>query len=126
MSYKRILLIDDDYHIREVTKLTLELMAQWEVSIASSGNQGLILARTEQPDVILLDIMMPELDGIATLERLKADNHTQHIPVLLLTGKAQPTQLQQIVNSRLAGIIHKPFDPLTLHDTIAKALSWLD
>ncbi len=116
MSYKRILLIDDDYHIREVTKLTLELMAQWEVSIASSGNQGLILARTEQPDVILLDIMMPELDGIAILERLKADNHTQHIPVLLLTGKAQPTQLQQIVNLKLAGIIHKPFDPLTLHD----------
>ncbi len=125
MNYKRILIIDDDYHIREVTKLTLELMAEWEVLTASSGSEGLALAQTDRPDAILLDIMMPDLDGMETLKNLRANSLTQHVPVLLLTAKAQTTE-QQLFDLGVAGIISKPFDPLTLPSTIAGALSWLD
>ena len=126
MSHKRILIIDDDYRIREVTKLTLELMAEWQVLTASSGSEGLSLAETERPDAILLDIMMPDLDGMETLRNLKANSLTQHIPVILLTAKVQTNEQQQLVKLGVAGIISKPFDPLTLPSTIAKALSWLD
>ena len=125
MSHRRVLIIDDDYRIREVTKLTLELMAEWEVLTASSGSEGLAIAQTDRPDAILLDIMMPDLDGMETLKNLKANNLTQHVPVLLLTAKAQTTE-QQLVSLGVAGIISKPFDPLTLPSTIARALSWLD
>ncbi len=126
MSHKRILIVDDDYRIREVTKLTLELMAEWKVLTASSGNEGLALAKAEQLDAILLDIMMPALDGMATLKNLKANSLTQRVPVLLLTAKQQTTELQQLVELGVAGIISKPFDPLILHSTIAGTLSWLE
>ena len=126
MGHKRILIIDDDHRIREVTKLTLELMAEWEVVTASSGSEGLALAETALPDAILLDVMMPDLDGIETLRNLRANSLTQHVPVLLLTAKVQTTEQQQLVNLGVAGIISKPFDPLTLPTTISEALSWLD
>lgn len=124
MNHKRILIIDDDYRIREVTKLTLELMAKWEVLTASSGSAGLALAQTEQLDAILLDIMMPELDGMATLKQLKANHATQYIPVFLLTAKAQVLDQQSSGNFKVAATISKPFDPLTLSSTIAEVLSW--
>ena len=126
MSHKRILIIDDDHRIREVTKLTLELMAEWEVLTASSGSEGLALAETALPDAILLDVMMPDLDGIETLRNLRANSLTQYVPVLLLTAKAQTNEQQQLVNLGVARIISKPFDPLTLPTTISEALSWLD
>jgi len=122
VSHKRILIIDDDYRIREVTKLTLELMVQWEVLTASSGSEGLALAEAQQPDAILLDVMMPDLDGMATLERLKAEIRTRYIPVILLTAKVRATEQQ--IGAPVAGIISKPFDPVTLAKTMSEALCW--
>lgn len=124
MSVKRILLIDDEYHIREITKLSLEMMAGWEVFTASSGREGLIQAEVEQPDAILLDMMMPELDGTATLAKLQENLTTQHIPVLLLTAKVQSGKEHLLTEQGVIAVIAKPFEPLTLASEIAKILGW--
>src|ERR1700733_7034050 len=82
---QRILIIDDEDDIRQVAAMSLETVAGWDVLLASSGKQGIERASTEQPDAILLDVMMPEMDGPTTLLKLKANGSTSHIPVLLLT-----------------------------------------
>src|SRR5919201_2353556 len=86
---KRVLIIDDEDDIREVAQVSLEMVAGWEVLTARSGREGIQRAQAEQPDAILLDVMMPGLDGPSTFERLQADPSTRGIPVLLLTAKAQ-------------------------------------
>lgn len=86
---KRILIIDDEDDIREVAQLTLEAVGGFEVLTAESGSEGIKKAETEQPDAILLDVMMPEMDGITTFKQLQANSLTNNIPVILLTAKVQ-------------------------------------
>lgn len=124
MSVKRILIIDDEYRIREVTKLALEMMAGWEVLTADSGHEGLIQAEVEQPDAILLDVMMPNMDGSATLAKLQANSATKHIPVFLLTAKVQPGEQHLLTQQGIVAVIAKPFEPLTLANQIASSLGW--
>jgi two-component system alkaline phosphatase synthesis response regulator PhoP len=119
---KRILIIDDEPDIREATQLCLEIAKGWEVLTAASSQEGLEKAALEQPDAVLLDVMMPDMDGIATFERMRADPVTQHIPVILLTAKAQPADYRQYVQMNVSAIITKPYDPLTLADQIAEIL----
>ena len=83
MTVRRILLVDDDDHIREVAQLSLEMTASWEVLTAGSGSEGLAKAAAEQPDAILLDMMMPDMDGSTTFQGLRADQRTRRIPVVL-------------------------------------------
>ena len=83
---RRILIIDDEDDIRLVAAMSLETVAGWDVVLANSGKQGIERAAAEQPDAILLDVMMPEMDGPTTLLKLKASGKTSHIPVLLLTA----------------------------------------
>jgi CheY-like chemotaxis protein len=90
---------------------------------ASSGKEGLILAQTNQPEVILLDLMMPDWDGKETLKQLKADRNTANIPVILMTAKNQSAIASELTELGLAGIITKPFRPLQLSEQIAKILS---
>jgi CheY-like chemotaxis protein len=121
MASKRVLLIDDEDDIREVAQLSLEMVAKWHVVTASSGAEGLIRAAADQPDAILLDVMMPDMDGHATYHHLQANPMTRHIPVILLTAKIQPfDQLTQDV----AAVISKPFDPMRLPGQIASVLGW--
>jgi CheY-like chemotaxis protein len=82
---KRILVVDNEDYIQEATQMCLETMAGWEVVTASSGREGLLKAAAEQPDAILLDFMMPEMDGLMTFQQLQANPLTQAIPVVLLT-----------------------------------------
>src|SRR5689334_22271478 len=84
---KRILIVDDEDDIREVAQVSLELVGHYEVLTAARGTDGVARARTDRPDAILLDVMMPELDGPATLARLRADPATRDIPVVFLTAK---------------------------------------
>ena len=121
-SPKKILLIDDEYRIREVTKMILEMMGGWTVLTASSGYEGIAVAQSEQPDAILLDMMMPDFDGTQTLAKLQADITTKSIPVLLLTAKALPMEVNQF--NGVKRIVEKPFDPLQLPNLIANALGW--
>jgi len=124
MKDKCILLIDDEETIQEVVQVGIEIEAGWEVTVASSGAQGIEVAQAQQPDAILLDIMMPDMDGISTLSQLKANAKTQSIPVILLTAKTQTTDKKQFQNVEVMGVITKPFNSMTLASRIAKILQW--
>ena len=89
MDSKHILLIDDEETIREVVQMGIEIETSWQVEIASSGAEGIIIAQNQQPDAILLDVMMPDMDGISTLSKLKTNPKTRFIPVIFLTAKTQ-------------------------------------
>ncbi len=124
MGIKRILIIDDEDDIREVAQLTLEAVGGWQVFTADSGRAGLEKAEVEQPDAILLDVMMPEMDGIATFNKLKANPHTQNIPVILLTAKVQSSDHRRFAELGITGIVPKPFDPMSLTEQVAEVLGW--
>lgn len=124
MSTKRILIVDDEDDIREVVQLSLELGAGWDVITARSGEEGIVIASIEQPDAVLLDVMMPDLDGPSTFRRLQADPATAGIPVVLLTAKLQAADRHRFADLGVAGVLAKPFDPLTLHEQVAEALGW--
>src|ERR1700753_173773 len=120
----RILIIDDEADIREVTALSLETIAGWEVIQAPSGAQGIRHASLEQPDAILLDVMMPDIDGPTTYQILKQNANTAHIPVLLLTAKVQGQDRRKLCELGAAAILSKPFDPLTLAAQNSEVLGW--
>ena len=122
MHVKHILLVDDEEDIREVAALSLESVGGWRVSSASDGGSGVAMARAERPDAILLDVMMPGLDGPATVTRLQDDPVTRHIPVILLTAKAQSADRRRFAELGVAGTLTKPFDPMTLPDQVAAIL----
>ena len=121
---RRILIIDDEDDIREVAALSLEATAGWEILTASSGAEGIDIASAEQPDAILMDVMMPGVDGPTTFARMQQTPAISHIPVLLLTAKVQGVDQRRFAGLGLAGILFKPFDPLTLADQISEILGW--
>jgi CheY-like chemotaxis protein len=124
MSAKRILVIDDEKNLCIVIQACLENFGNWQVLVAQSGNEGLVLAETEHPDAILLDVMMPDIDGMALFQKLQSNLATQNIPVILLTAKVQTIDLNQFSQLGVAGVIAKPFDPLRLSELVAKTLGW--
>jgi CheY-like chemotaxis protein len=119
-----ILIVDDEDDIREVAALSLESIADWKVYAASSGAEGLSLAMQHQPDAIVLDVMMPVMDGPATFRELQNNPKTAHIPVLLLTAKVQSSDQRRFADLGVKAVLFKPFDPLTLADQISSALGW--
>ena len=121
---RTLLLIDDDDDIREIAQLSLELGAGWTVLTAASGAEGIDVAREKQPDAILLDVMMPSLDGPATLARLRDDERTAGIPVVFLTAKARPSERDRLAGLDVAGVLAKPFDPMTLAEQLRSVLGW--
>lgn len=124
MIAKRILVIDDAEDIREVAQVTLEVVGGWEVLTASSGREGVEKALTEQPDAILLDVMMPDQDGPTTFQQLQANRATQHIPVILLTAKTQMNDRRRFADLGVVAVIAKPFEPLSLAEQVAEVLGW--
>ncbi|HEY9617245.1 MAG TPA: response regulator [Microcoleaceae cyanobacterium] len=124
MTTKRILIIDDEETIQTVVQFGIKMAAGWDVLTASSGTIGIQTAQAEQPDVILLDVMMPDMDGIATFKALQAHSQTEHIPVILLTAKAQTAEKRQFNDLQVSGVITKPFNSLDLPRQIAKILHW--
>jgi CheY-like chemotaxis protein len=126
MINRRILVIDDEEDIQDVARVALEVVGGWEVFTASSGKEGLLLAETQQPNAILLDIMMPDIDGIATFKQLQANPATQQIPVILLTAKVQSADRHRFAKLGITAIIPKPFKTMLLADQVAKILGWED
>ncbi|MEH1821688.1 MAG: response regulator [Nostoc sp.] len=124
MTTKQILVVDNEQYIQEVTKICLETVAGWKVKTASSGQEGIIKAQTDQPDAILLDVMMPEMDGITTFEKLQANPLTKGIPVIFLTAKIQASDRRRYAQMGIVSAIAKPFNPLELAVEIALALGW--
>jgi CheY-like chemotaxis protein len=123
---RRILIIDDEDDIREVAALSLEATAGWNIFTASSGAAGIEIAAAEQPDAILMDVMMPGVDGPTTFGHMQKNSAISHIPVLLLTAKVQGVDQRRFAGLGLAGILFKPFDPLTLAQQISDVLGWKD
>ncbi|VEP13365.1 Response regulator receiver protein [Hyella patelloides LEGE 07179] len=124
MNQKLVLVIDDDDGIREVIQICLEAIAGWNVITAASGEEGLTLADTQKPDAILLDVMMPHLDGIATFQQLQTQGKTKHIPTILLTAKAKISEQKQYQHLGVTGVIIKPFEPYDLVAKIRTMLQW--
>lgn len=124
MGTKRILIIDDEADIREVAQVSLEMVGGWEVLTARSGGEGLSVARQERPDAILLDVMMPDMDGPTTYKKLQEDPESRGIPVVLLTAKALQPQQGPLADLGVAAVIAKPFDPMALPKQLADALGW--
>lgn len=124
MRSRRILVIDDEDDIREVAQVSLEAVGGWEVLTARSGTDGIAKAAAERPDVILLDVMMPDMDGPTTFGRLRANEATQHIPVVLLTAKVQAPDRRRFDDLGVDAVLSKPFNPVTLSDEIVGALGW--
>lgn len=119
---KRILIVDDEEDIRDVVRVSLEEFAGWLTITAMSGAEGLQIAKTETLDAILLDISMPEMDGFQLCEALQADPKTQLIPVIVLTAKVLPSDRQRFSELNVAGVITKPFNPLTIWKQVAEIL----
>jgi CheY-like chemotaxis protein len=124
MAIKRVLVIDDEDGIREIIQICLEAAAGWEVFTAASGSEGLANAQSTQPDAILLDVMMPDMDGPTTFRQLQANAATQHIPTILLTAKAKISEQQQFIDLGVTGVITKPFKALDLVNQIRQILNW--
>lgn len=124
MAAKRVLVIDDEDDIREIAQMSLEIMAGLDVCVARSSREGLDLAESEQPDAILLDVMMPDMDGVATFEQLQANPATQHIPVILLTAKVQVSDQRRFADLGVKAMIAKPFKPAKLAEQILQVLGW--
>lgn len=124
MTRKQILIIDDDHSILRTTQLALEVTTDWKILAASCGEEGLTLAQAEPPDLILLDMMMPVLDGIGVLHQLRIMTTTQQIPVIFMTAKALTEEQQSLKNLNIQGIISKPFDVVGLAKQICLLLNW--
>lgn len=124
MPTRKVLVVDDDDVIREVAKVALEVVGGWEVSLAPSGLDAQQVARDEDPDLVLLDVMMPGTDGPQTAAALQEDARTRDIPVIFLTAKHSEVDPVGGSVSNLVGVIAKPFDPMTLADEITRLLGW--
>lgn len=121
----KILLIDDDDDIRRIVRLSLSRLSGLEVLDAASGPEGIETARREQPEAILLDVMMPEVDGAETLARLRRDPATLGIPVVFLTAKAVSSEVERLRRLGAAGVLAKPFNPATLASEVRALLEKL-
>jgi CheY-like chemotaxis protein len=121
---RRILIIDDEDDIREVAALSLETVAGWRVLTANSGKEGITKAILEQPDAILMDVMMPAMDGPTTFREMQNTPQVAHIPVVLLTAKVQGVDQRRFAGLGVSGVLFKPFDPLTLAEQMCTALGW--
>jgi two-component system OmpR family response regulator len=115
---KRILLVEDEADIRTVATLALQAVGGFTVASVSNGHEALEIAPTFVPDLILLDVMMPGLDGPATLHALRAQPQTAEIPVMFMTAKVQPQEVAELRALGALGVIAKPFSPMTLPTTI--------
>jgi CheY-like chemotaxis protein len=114
MSSARILHVDDEPDIRAVVELSLALDPELSIKSCDSGQAALSIASAWQPDIILLDVMMPAMDGPTTLAQLQKNPHTANIPVVFVTARAQQSEIDNFRSLGAAGVIVKPFDPTTL------------
>jgi len=117
-KFQSVLYVDDDPDICEVVKTTLCLMAGLRVHTAASGERAIEVALEGVPDLVLMDIMMPGLDGPSTLKRMRGNAALAHLPVIFMTAKLLPAEVAHFLQLGAIGVIGKPFDPLTLCDEL--------
>lgn len=113
-----VLVVDDDPDIRTVAELALDLAGSWSVTAVDSGEAALAFVQANHPDLVLLDVMMPGLDGLQTLQALKQDPDLASIPVIFLTAKVMPSEVDRYLSLGAIGTVAKPFDPVSLPESI--------
>ena len=121
---KTVLLVDDEDDIREVAQMSLEVTAGWNIEGANCGNDGIERAIELKPDAILLDVMMPDMDGPTTFKKMKEIPELVGIPVILMTAKVQASDMEYFSEIGVSGVIPKPFDPMSLADRVRDILKW--
>ncbi|TNE91170.1 MAG: response regulator [Deltaproteobacteria bacterium] len=114
----RALLVEDDVDIRAVGEVALAAVGGWTVTTAESGFRALELAPRVLPDVILMDMMMPGMDGVTCFKKLREIPELSAIPIVFLTAKVQRNEVEDYKALGAAGVIHKPFDPMTLAEEV--------
>lgn len=117
---RTVLLVDDEEDIRTIAQISLARVGGWETLLAGSGPEALRIAAEKLPDLVLLDVMMPHMDGPAVLAALRADPHTAQLPVIFLTARVQRGDLGHFVALGALGAIAKPFDPMRLPQEIRR------
>jgi len=120
---KKILIIDDEEDFCYFAKKNLEAISNYEIITANKGKKGIQIARKEKPDLILLDIMMPGIDGFEVLKRLKANEKTLNIPVIMLTAKDEDESKIKAAGLYCEDYLVKPVEKLVLRAKIQKVLS---
>jgi CheY-like chemotaxis protein len=125
MTETRILHVDDEPDIREIVDLSLALNPEFQVRACSSGAEAIEAAARWSPGLILLDVMMPGMDGPTTLTHLRENPQTADIPVLFMTARAQAREVEQFISLGAQGVISKPFDPMTLASEVQTHLQAL-
>jgi two-component system, OmpR family, response regulator len=113
-ALKTLLYVDDDADIREIVEMSLSLDGEFMVHLSDGGERALAKMRVERPELVLLDVMMPGMDGPTLLARMRADPDLRHIPVIFMTARASPQEVKRFRDLSAIGVIAKPFDPMTL------------
>lgn len=121
MKPQKILVVDDEERVRDMIAFRLGLFG-YEVVKATSGGEAVRVASEEEPDLILLDIMMPDLDGFQTCRQLKQSEATQDIPVVMLTARAEAKDVSRALESGAVDYVVKPYDPVVLQEKVARNL----
>ena len=120
-ALKSVLYVDDDADIREIVQMSLSLDGQLSVNHCDGGARALDRMRAERPDLVMLDVMMPGMDGPSILALMRADEDLKHIPVIFMTAKTNPSEVARFRGLSAIGVIAKPFDPMSLGSQV-KAL----
>jgi CheY-like chemotaxis protein len=122
-AIKNVLLVDDDVNITFLTRVALEGLTNWKVESAASGAEAIQKAECTRPDLILLDVMMPEMDGRMTYAKLRENPALSATHIIFLTAKAESTEIDNFRKLGADGVIIKPFDPITLVEEIELQIS---
>ena len=118
----RLMHVEDDGDIREVAKMALEFSGKFQVKQCASGEDAVEQVSDYQPDVLLLDVMMPGMSGPETLQRLRQIGGFENTPAIFMTARAQPSEIEELKALSAVAVVIKPFDPITLGDQIIEAV----
>ena len=118
VTLNRILLIEDDVDIQAITKMALETTGGFTVQVCSSGKEAIEKAPVFKPDIILLDVMMPQMDGPTVLKALREISEAKSVPVVFLTARSPPREIERLKKIGVVDIILKPFDPMTIAEKV--------
>jgi len=118
LKIEKIFLVDDDPNIRRIAEISLKKLGPWQVELAASGRELLALLKQGKPDLLILDVMMPEMDGPTTFQMVKEQFPDLKLPVIFMTAKVMSHEVDEYLNLGAAGVICKPFNPKDLADEV--------
>lgn len=119
---EKVLIVDDDVNIRLITEMSLEGLTDWKLQLVGSGGEALDAIENDRPDLILLDMMMPDMDGVMVFGKIKSRYDADMPKVIFMTAKVQASEIEVYEKLGAAGVIMKPFDPMTLPEQIKSIL----